>query len=221
MNKQYEKTKQYEIEDGRFLNPKQQEILDNYQFPKFEYYANPKLCDTLIVDEEDKPCSCCGEIKHVLFECDGCYGDFPEGLVLCPECIASGKAGKKFNIEFGLVYEFDYDTEMHFDKIDDEEKKFKATKCIPPILTCNDMEFRTHCGDYAEYMGPVYWQDIKNLGKQGIKDIKEDLKLNHNAFHLKLHDLKKINPDNEDYDIYLHLYRCKHCGKYLLQIDLD
>ena len=60
MNKQYEKTKQYEIEDGRFLNPKQQEILDNYQFPKFEYYANPKLCDTLIVDEEGKPCSCCG-----------------------------------------------------------------------------------------------------------------------------------------------------------------
>ena len=52
--------KQYEIEDGRFLNPKQQEILDNYQFPKFEYYANPKLCDTLIVDEEGKPCSCCG-----------------------------------------------------------------------------------------------------------------------------------------------------------------
>ena len=83
------------------------------------------------------------------------------------------------------------------------------------------MEFRTHCNDFAEYIGEVYYQDIKNLGKQGIKDIKEDLKLNKKEFMLKFRELKECNPDNEDMCLFVHLFRCKHCGKYLVQVDLD
>ena len=110
---------------------------------------------------------------------------------------------------------------MKYDKITDPEKIRKVEKCIPPILTANDLEFRTHCNDFAEYIGQVYYQDLKNLGKQGVKDIKEDLKLNKKAFMLKFRDLKDCNPNNEYPDFYLHLFRCKHCGKYLLQIDVD
>lgn len=210
MDINYKKTKQYEIEQERNLNLQQKEILNNYVFPKFEYHANPRMCECLIVEENGKMCDCCKTKKQILFECDGCYGDFPEGLVLCPECIASGEAGKKYDIEFNLVS----------DEIEDENKNFKVIKCTPPILSWNDMEFKTHCGDYAEYIGPAYWQDIENLGNEAINNIDEDLKLNYEIFYVKLKDLKKVTP-NRDCGMHLHLFRCKHCGKYLIQIDLD
>ncbi len=217
-----ELTKVYEINMFRHFTDEQKAILKNYKFPKYEYYAHPENNEYLIVEPKGKKCECCGELKQVLFDCSGTYGSHRnDDLYVCPECLSSGLAGDKLDIISGLVYDFSYQTYIKYDKITDPEKIRQVEKCTPPILTANDMEFRTHCNDFAEYIGEVYYQDIKNLGKQGIKDIKEDLKLNKKEFMLKFRELKECNPDNEDMCLFVHLFRCKHCGKYLVQVDLD
>jgi len=83
-----------------------------------------------------------------------CVGDI---AYLCPACIASGEAARKYDGSFQDDFSVD-------DGVDDPEKLDELIHRTPGYSGWQQEYWRAHCGDYCAYLGHVGARELRALG---------------------------------------------------------
>jgi len=170
-------------------------------FPKFKYHQNPFLWD---FKTDDAPCPCCGKVTGYIHEHTAIHEEEIENI--CPWCIADGSAAEKFGCVFNDVSDIDGIPPERIDEL---------TRRTPGLSTWQDLDWPTHCNDFYSFVDYVIWPKIKQMGIE--KEIEQDLSENDSDFSVK--EIKKGLHATSSMRGYL--FRCLHCGKYHLHVDLD
>lgn len=131
--------------------------------------------------------------------------DEVEGI--CPWCIQSGEAAKKYD---GIFQDPD-----SCEPVDDERCTIELTQRTPGYCGWQQEQWLSHCGDHCAFVGCVGWAEIKHLQDELEDDI-EKLR-------------KKMSLSRENYETSLlkighhrgYLFQCIHCGKHRLTDDIN
>ena len=124
---------------------------------------------------------------------------------LCPACIASGEAARKYDGSFQDDFSVD-------DGVDDPEKLDELIHRTPGYSGWQQEYWRAHCGDYCAFWGYVGARELRALGvlEEVLNDPmwdeeqKEMIQESVNGGHLQC-----------------YLFQCLHCGKHLVWMDFD
>ena len=99
----------------------------------------------------------------------GPFYSVDEIAYLCPECIASGEAARKYDGSFQDDFSVD-------DGVDDPEKLDELIHRTPGYSGWQQEYWRAHCGDYCAFLGYVGARELRALG--ALEDVL-DLSLIH------------------------------------------
>lgn len=168
--------------------------------PYFRYHPDPFA--TGIFKEPDKPvlCPCCQKTVSVIYE--GPFYAIDNVNNLCPDCIASGEAAKKYDGAF-------QDSES-VDEVTDPDKLDELVHRTPGYCGWQQEYWKAHCDDYCAFVGYVGFDELNELNV--LEEVLEDLEDWQKEY---IRDL--VNGG----DAQGYLFRCLHCGKHLLHIDFS
>ena len=171
--------------------------------PKFRYNPN---CYENGVFKPTAPgsqaiCDRCGRPSEYYHE--GMYSA-EDVAFLCPHCIADGTAAEKFDGEFVQ------DAEKIFGNEERTEELFMRT---PGLETWQGEYWLAHCNDHCAFIGYVGIEELNEM------DITEDVLGDYAEtgdvdVEIVRKHLKKKG------DMAGYLFRCLHCGKYRLHVDM-
>lgn len=196
-------------------------IGQNQDFSKiypFRYHQEP-LKTGAFHNDQSVICDCCNEETDVYY--DGPFYSIEDIDYLCPSCIGSGEAIEKFQ-----DLELTGDTDQKLEGPTAEEKK-RELMCTPGYKGWQQEVWLTHCNDYCEFVGHVGWEELqkevydfpheKDRKKVPIIDLieKSDVELDW----ISREELSERLVNNGSMQGYL--FKCLHCGKYRLHIDMD
>lgn len=169
--------------------------------PFFKYHPDPFATGTFCRMDEPVFCPCCGQETSIIYA--GPFYSKDEVNYLCPHCIASGAAAEKYSGEF-------QDSEST-DEVDSPNKLDELVHRTPGYCGWQQEYWRAHCGDFCAYLGTVGYAELEEMGL--VDEVRETL----------LDDwYEEIFTDlTRDGSTVGYLFRCLHCGKYLLHIDCD
>lgn len=183
------------------------------ELPKFKYHSVPLKSGSII--ESDEVCLCCGEARGYI------YGGLPyseEELEdsICPWCISSGEAHKKFDADFT-----DYDGIGGYGDWDDVASSIKEeiTFRTPGFTGWQQEKWWTHCNDGADYLGTAGFKEIKEYGLELEAYLKQEA--------TKTYGLKDgqwepfFQALDADGSPTAYIFKCIHCGKHGGYIDFD
>ena len=170
--------------------------------PTFTYHPNP--IDTRSVVESAVVCECCNQSRGYVYK-GPVYAEEELADCICPWCIADGSAHARFDAEFtdraGIG---DYG---NWERVPDsivEEVAFRT----PGFSGWQQERWWTHCGDAAEFLGPVGVNEARLLGEEFLSAIRSDAGLDDDPYW-------------DDYLAALHIsngptayaFRCRRCKK--------
>ena len=205
----------YEFIDRKWSEKKSKKELERLEkieksLPRFKYHPLPLRTEVFEHHEEAEDCHCCGKATNVLytgtFESDDFDEDDDEDLFICPECVHSGAAAKKYNARF-------QDPEF-CDGIKDSAKLDELCKRTPSYDSSTPY-WLSHCDDFCALV-VIYimdWEEIRDM--QLEKEVSEDWVANN---ELGVKTLKEIKAGLGD-EYVGYLFECLHCGKHRLYID--
>ncbi|NDV93907.1 hypothetical protein D0T84_03105 [Dysgonomonas sp. 521] len=184
------------------------------ELPYFKYHPDPIETGAFESDQTVE-CDCCGKETPIYYT--GPFFSVEDIEALCPWCISSGKAAKKFkgdfqdysSIEGIAVTPGDADT-INYTKEAIEE----LTERTPGYRGWQQEHWLGHCNDLCAFVGYVGWQEIEDKLHQ-FADLEGDC----NNLHMKIEDLPKYLRNNGSCQGYL--FQCLHCKKYRLYFDFD
>ncbi len=170
------------------------------RLPKFKYH--PNIYDTEKVLDgvrfEEGICQCCGAKTDVYVSTIYCKEDVH---CICMDCVASGKAAEKYDGQFIQDAE----------DVSDDKKREELFLRTPGYCSWQGEYWLACCDDYCEYLGDVGYTELKAMNLKSIIDEykkKED-------FDFENEWLEKGG------SLAGYLFRCRHCGKYRLNVDCD
>ncbi|MDE7432148.1 MAG: CbrC family protein [Lachnospiraceae bacterium] len=176
------------------------------KIPTFKYHPNPFLTGAFSELEQPQRCDCCGKETLIRYE-NNLYSSIENIDCLCPSCIADGSAAKKFDGEF--------QDEDATDEINDPEgeKIHELIHKTPGYCGWQQEYWRAHCNDYCAFIGYVGSQELKEL--KIMDEVLDD--------DCWMDDTKEMIRENllNGGSFQGYLFRCIHCGKYLLWADYD
>ena len=172
--------------------------------PIFKYH--PNCYDSNVFEkvktETNTTCQCCGEPTDIFYNTMYCRETVN---CLCPMCVSSGAAAKKYSGKFVQ------DAENIDDCADKTDELFHRT---PGYVSWQGENWLAHCNDYCAYIGDVGAKELEEMG------IAEEV----------FADYAQMNQyDISDVRSYLvktgslagYLFQCLHCEKYRLWVDAD
>lgn len=170
---------------------------DIKNLPVFKYH--PHIYDSNLVTFDEGICQCCGQKVGAYIESMYCKEDVD---CICLDCVASGRAAKKFNGQFVQDAE----------PVSDPAKTEELFRRTPGYISWQGEYWLACCDDYCAYLGDV---GTKELEEMGIAD--------------EVFEEYDARNEYEDVRLYLekcgsmagYLFRCLHCGKYHLRVDAD
>jgi len=169
--------------------------------PKFRYHPDP-LGTGAFKEGEAKTCPCCGKESTVYYSTmPYCVKDV---AYLCPICISSGEAAKKYDATFIQ----DSEWRGKPDKEKDEELFCRT----PGYISWQGEYWLSCCGDYCAYLGTVGTKELKAM------DIADEV-FEEYATRNEFEDIEKYLV--KDGSLCGYLFTCLHCGKYHLWVDAD
>ncbi|MBD5347550.1 MAG: CbrC family protein [Bacteroides sp.] len=169
--------------------------------PTFKYCSSPIKAGLLEPIDSPEVCECCGESTNVIYP--GPFYSAKEISILCPKCIASGKAAELFSGEF-----------VDFESINpDIEEEFKEELCLrtPSYNGIQQESWPDHCNDFCEFIAYVGWEEIKEMGIEDSVEFDSDSE--------EYADCCEDIVNNSNCQGYL--FRCLKCGQYILHVDCD
>lgn len=191
-----------ECEGDRYASKRPRKAKDcSIKMPNFKYCSQP--LEAGVFEKVDTPevCDCCGKGTSVIYS--GPFYSVEDINVLCPKCIASGKASKRFDGEF-------VDYAILSSTISEEYKKELC--CRTPSYNGWQQEYwPDHCGDFCEFIAYVGWKEIVEMGlENSIEFTSESEGYSEHKEHI-------INGSS----CQGYLFRCLNCKKYILYVDCD
>lgn len=181
----------------------EQERMAKLGLPTFRYHPNPIATGAFEESEEGVACDCCGEITHIYYE--GPFYSVDDIEYLCPQCIASGEAARKFNGSFQDDLSLD-------DGVDDAEKLDELIHRTPGYSGWQQEYWRAHCGDYCAYLGNVGARELRALGV--LEEVLDDSMWDDEQKEM-------IQESVNGGHLQCYLFQCLHCGKHLVWMDFD
>lgn len=171
------------------------------KMPNFKYCSKP--LEAGLFEQVDLPqvCDCCGKGTSVIYS--GSFYSIEDVNVLCPECIASGEASKRFNGEF-------VDYAILSSAISDEYKKELCYR-TPSYNGWQQEYWVDHCGDFCEFIAYVGWKEIVEMGLENSVEFAPE------AEGYSEHKENIVNGGS----CQGYLFRCLNCKKYILYVDCD
>ncbi|GHU28193.1 hypothetical protein AGMMS50256_09780 [Betaproteobacteria bacterium] len=177
----------------------------NTTLPVFKYMPDPVGVGAF---KEAAPgevviCQCCDKPTPYYYDTMYAVEDVD---CLCPECIATGAAAKKFDGSFVQDAE-----EITGDDNGDKSKElFKRT---PGLVTWQGEHWLAHCNDYCAFIDYVGGEELTELGiaDEALADLAEQ----------GGYDMEDARYLSKDGSMVGYLFRCLHCGKYRIWADAD
>lgn len=167
----------------------------------FKYHPDP-LKTGAFKNDKTIVCDCCGKQTDVYYTSP--FYSIDNVDYLCPECIASGMAAKKFDGEFQ-----DPDST---DEVSDPAKLDELIHRTPCYCGWQQEYWLAHCDDYCAFMGYYDWAALE---REGIAaEIEETYR--EDVCMIPFEDAKEYIQNNECY-----LFKCLHCGKHFIYLDFD
>ena len=226
------------------MNIKEQNI------PYFKYHPDPLKSGAFQKTDTPVICDCCGQktsINHSFdiialkeevtvngevvcpaellndeaYEEDGNY--YCWHVYICPDCFHSGRAYDKFGYEINDIYDDRY--RKKYTGIIDNNKIEELVRCTPGYPCLQNQVWPVHCQDFCAYIGSVHEGDLKRM--RIFKKIKiylqEEGPVDEGDYGKKerLKDPKEYAEGILYGGCERYLFRCLHCGKYLLHYDYD
>ncbi len=189
-------------------------VIKNKELPFFKYHPNPFETGAFKTDNT-VTCDCCGKETQVYYT--GPFYSVEDIEALCPWCIASGKAAKKFDGEFqdycsieGISADPNEPNSINYKK----ESTIELVEKTPGYSGWQQEYWLGHCGELCAFVGYVGWADIED-----ILDEFADLEKDCSDFGIKRDDLPNYLRDNGSCQGYL--FQCLVCKKYRLYFDFD
>lgn len=178
-----------------------------------EFKYNPKARENNIIEKRFKwfpiKCECCG--NKVLEYTDGLLNAEKRIGIVCPDCISSGRAAREYNGKF--IYKYEKGIVTDPSKIDELEHR------TPGYVAYKEPFWLACCEDFCQF---ISYTNIAELDEFGIGDDVIDECLDK-FFHDKQDELDKewLREELGGDLIGAYLFKCMHCGKYRLYIDLN
>lgn len=147
-------------------------------------------------------CECCEKTTKLYSEM-GIQSE-EECDILCPDCIASGRAAERFRGSFNEL-------EAECESPEYAQTVESKTPCLPAN---QDYLWKVCCGEPCIYLKRATHEDVEKLS------LWEALKETYCDEIIPFSDLQEMLGEEED-DSLLMLFRCKRCGKIHAIIDLD
>ena len=182
---------------------RQKEKRDKLGLPSFRYHPDPLDTGAFEQSEESVVCDCCGKNIHIYYT-DPFY-TVEDIEYLCPECIASGEAARKYNGSFQDVCSLD-------DGVDDPEKLDELLHRTPGYSGWQQEYWRVHCGDYCAYLGNVGASELRALDV--LEEVLDDPMWDDEQKEM-------IQESVNGGHLQCYLFQCLHCGKHLVWMDFD
>lgn len=173
------------------------------KMPKFKYCSDPLKAG--LFEKVDSPleCDCCGKGSYIIYNGPfHCVGDVD---TLCPKCIASGKAAKKFHGEF-----VDSALVLQSSNIS-KENVIELCDKTPCYRGWQQEYWLDHCGDFCEFIAYVGWKEIIEMGLENSVEFALE------AEGYSEHKEYIVNGGS----CQGYLFRCLNCKKYILYVDCD
>ena len=183
---------------------KEQERWVQLGLPFFRYHPNPVETGAFKESADGVVCDCCGKTTHIFYY-KGPFFSEKDMDYLCPSCIASGEAARKFDGEFQDEYSLD-------DGVDDPEKLDELIHRTPGYSGWQQEYWRAHCGDYCAFLGYVGAKELRALGV--LEDVLDDPMWDEEQKEM-------IRQSVNGGHLQCYLFQCLHCGKHLLWMDFD
>lgn len=167
----------------------------------FKYHPDPIATGTFNTDKT-VTCDCCGKQTDVYYTSP--FYTTAKVSSLCPECIASGEAAKKFKGEF-------LDPEAA-EGVSDKAKIDELVHRTPSFHSWQEPMWIAHCDDFCAFLGTKTWEEAEEMGI--AKDIEENYSEEDTGWSFK--EAREHMENNGD-----PVFKCLHCGKHFIYLDLD
>lgn len=170
--------------------------------PTFKYHPNAYKNGTFKQNKDGKTvtCQCCGRETAYFYDSMHCTADIN---CLCPNCIASGDAARRFGGQFVQGAETIQDNE--------KEKWKELNQRTPGYESWQGEHWLACCDDYCAFLGDTSAKELRHMGV--LDEVMADLKV-HDTFFDE-------DPDCLGLGISAYLFQCLHCGKYRIWTDMD
>lgn len=171
--------------------------------PQFTYHPDP--LKTKMVIASDVKCSCCNQSRGFIYtlRMSGADQDERSDEFVCPWCIHSGAAARKYQAEFG------YPEDWKIPKFIIDELRFRT----PGFLSWQEESWLVHCNDACEYHGMATASYLENVSQEQKAQLLELTRFSEDAWK----QLMDSAPDAESVvdDPEIHIFRCRHCKQEL------
>lgn len=174
------------------------------EVPNFKYHPEP-LKTGAFKNDKTVTCECCKKLTDTYYTSP--FHSKKMIKFLCPRCISSGLAAKKFD--------GDFQDSASCEEVNDKEKLNELCCRTPGYIGWQQGYWLAHCNDFCAFVGYVGWNELKQMGIEN--EIEKDLEYNSHGYDID--DIKECLL-NEGF-MQGYLFRCLHCGKYRLYVDCN
>src|ERR1700730_18265154 len=134
------------------------------QLPTFKYHSDQLKTGRIVASEQG--CALCGQARGFIYQA-GMYGE-REPEPVCPWCIADGSAHEKFGVEF---VDRDFVGGGEWESVPVEIVN-KLAFTTPGFSGWQQERWFTHCGDAAQFLGPMGKEQLQTEGPEAIEVVR-------------------------------------------------
>ena len=170
--------------------------------PIFKYHPDPLASGSIIAS--DAKCQACNRHRGFIY-IGSVYSERDLDDALCPWCISDGTARRVFEAEF-----VDPKAVGDYGRWDSVPQSVIEEVCFrtPSFSGWQQERWYTHCGDAAEFVGPVGALELGNLDPSLRKAIAEESGFTGEKLAHYLDSLdKNVGPT-------AYAFRCRACGEW-------
>lgn len=171
---------------------------DEGELPVFRYHPDPLATGAIV--NETTTCPVCGRDRDYAYR--GPFFSVHEVEDICPWCIKSGAAARKYDGEF-----------QDGASVEDGASKESIDEVIhrtPGYSGWQQEQWLSHCGECCAFLGQVGWDEIKGLAEE----LQEDFENGGCSAEMQKSLQKGGSPQG-------YLFRCVRCGKHRFTWDCD
>lgn len=171
--------------------------------PSFRYHPDP--VSTGSVKPSAAACECCGEARGYLYAASF-YTAHSPSPALCPWCIASGEAARRYEGSFNDSEPLDYEALP-------AEIVAEVCERTPGYRSWQQEVWEAHCGDACEFHGDARPEDLAAMSGAALDDhlARTGLRAEHWASIVRGYEAGG--------DPAVYHFRCRHCGTSLYSVD--